>query len=243
MLAKIKDFEEGIVSTIKAITAIEKLDIDFDVLDLDFSAINSESFRKKQISLPQISGQNDFEKARAFGDLAALYLKFNNRKIRQILPDEDSQKLFDSFEKIRVIKQGSESFKGSASNIEPLIDKELETIVDYSFLPFLILDNPALQTRIGGFKKITGKDLLKKIAQLGELTSNQEKFAQKSLEIIEFLNDQKNDQGQEDGESQDKTEPESQDKENDEQNNNEENIEAEVQIDKSKPLIKPADSN
>ncbi|MFT7087132.1 MAG: cobaltochelatase CobT [Rickettsiales bacterium] len=234
MLAKIKGFEEVISSTIKAISENENLNIDFDATKMDFSEIKSDSFNKKRISLPQISSPRDFEKVRAFGDLAALYLRFHNNKIHQILPDEDSQKLFDSFEKLRVISTGSKEFKGMSKNIEPLIDKDLEGINDYSFLPFLLLKNPSLQTRIGAFRKIIGKDLLEKVNQLESLTFDQKQFAKKSLEIIEFLNDQKKEQDQE-NDSQNESETKDQPQENEDQNSNEENVETEVKIDKSKP--------
>jgi cobaltochelatase CobT len=234
MLAKIKGFEEVISSTIKAISENENLNIDFDATKMDFSEIKSDSFNKKRISLPQISSPRDFEKVRAFGDLAALYLRFHNNKIHQILPDEDSQKLFDSFEKLRVISTGSKEFKGMSENIEPLIDKDLEGINDYSFLPFLLLKNPSLQTRIGAFRKIIGKDLLEKVNQLESLTFDQKQFAKKSLEIIEFLNDQKKEQDQE-NDSQNESETKDQPQENEDQNSNEENVETEVKIDKSKP--------
>ncbi|MFT7098348.1 MAG: cobaltochelatase CobT [Rickettsiales bacterium] len=234
MLAKIKDFEEGIVSTVKAMCGTEKLDIDFDAGKLYFSNVNQNSFNKNRISLPQISSQNDFEAARAFGDLAAFYLKFHNQKIHQTLSDQDSQKLFESFEKIRVICEGSKSFKGSSINIESLIDEELDVATDYSFLPFLLLKNPSLQTRVENLRKIIGKDLLKKIDQLDELTFDQKRFAQKSLEIIEFLNEQKKEQNQEGGKSDDQKDPEPQNQESEDSQSNEENVEAEVQINKSK---------
>ncbi|MES2677997.1 MAG: hypothetical protein V4612_06800, partial [Pseudomonadota bacterium] len=237
-----KDLEESIVSTIKAITAFDKITVDFELESANFSAVNQNSFLKNHISLPQITN-NNLDQTRAFADLAAVYLKFHNHKIhQQNLENEQSQKLFNDFEKFRLIKQGCAEFKGIAVNLEKILEKNLEAINDYSFLPFLLLDchsresgNPVfnnLQTRIDGYKKIIGKDLLTKINQLSELTNDQKAFSSKALEIIEFLNNQNQEnQKQQEEQSENQSEEKSQPQQN--QTNNEENIEKEIQIDKS----------
>ncbi len=136
-----KDLEESIVSTIKAITTIDKIAVDFELENANFSMINQNSFSANQILLPKIIN-NDLNQTRAFADLAAVYLKFHNNKIhQQNLPDEQSQKLFNDFEKFRLIKQGSKEFRGIMLNLEKILAANLEAINDYSFLPFLLLEN------------------------------------------------------------------------------------------------------
>ena len=241
-----KDLEESIISTIKAITAIDKIAVDFDLEETNFSAVNQNSFSANQILLPKVTNDN-LDQTRAFADLAAVYLKFHNNKIhQQNLANEQSQKLFDDFEKFRLIKRGSNEFKGIAVNLEKILEKNLEAINDYSFLPFLLLhfqpnchsgenQNPFfvnLQTKISAHKKTISKDLLAKINQLSELTNDQKAFASKALEIIEFLNNQ-NQEGekQEEEQSENQSEEKSEAKQN--ETNNEENIEKEIQIEKS----------
>ena len=83
-----KDLEESIVATIKAITAIDKITVDFELEPANFAAVNQNSFSANHISLPQITN-NNLDQTRAFADLAAVYLKFHNKKIhQQNLPDE-----------------------------------------------------------------------------------------------------------------------------------------------------------
>ena len=53
-----KDLEESIISTIKAITAIDKIVVDFDLEEVNFSTINQNSFLANQISLPKIINNN-----------------------------------------------------------------------------------------------------------------------------------------------------------------------------------------
>lgn len=222
-----KDLEESITSTIKAISAIEKIDVSFSLDEWDFSSVNQKSFLGK-ISLPKISSADDLPKTRVFADLAALYLKFHNSKIHsQNLGDERSQKLFDDFEKFRLIKQGCSEFKGIGVNLKRALTENLKAINDYSFLPFLLLENPYLQNQINSYKKIIGKSLVDKINQLSKLTDDQQAFADKALELIDFLNNQ-------DQESAKKAPKESQKQEkqvpkNQEENRNEENVEQKIE--------------
>lgn len=228
-----KDLEESIISTIKAITEIDKIAVDFELEEANFTAINQNSFLANKISLPKITNHH-LKKTRAFADLAALYLKFHNHKIHQInLEDDQSQKLFDDFEKFRLIKKGCAEFKGIAVNLQEILEENLEAISDYSFLPFLLLENPHFKTKISAYQKIIGRDLLAKIHQLSELTNDQKAFSHKVLEIIEFLNNQ-NQEGEKQIEEQ--TENQNQDKappKQDEPSHNEENAPQEIQIDKT----------
>jgi len=229
-----KDLEESIISTIKAITKIDKIVVDFELEVADFSKINQNSFLNSQkvwqISLPKIT--NNPAQTRAFGDLAAIYLKFHNNQIHPSLESEQSQRLFDDFEKFRLIKQGSEEFRGIAINLEKILEDALGAINDYAFLPFLLLKNSPLDVKIDAYKKIIGKDLLVKINQLSSLTSDQKAFADKVLEIIEFLNNQNQERvKKQDGESENLSEEKYSPQQN--ETNNQENVEQKIQIDKS----------
>lgn len=223
-----KNLEESIISTIKAISKIEKLDVQFNLPEANFSTINQKSFLANKISLPKISSEDNLLKTRAFADLSALYLKFHNSKVHSQNLDEQSQKLFDDLEKFRLIKKGCGEFRGMTINLEKVLTENLETINDYSFLPFLLLETPTLKNKINNYKKIIGKDLLEKINQLSALIEDQKAFASKALELIDFLNNQNL-------ESANKNQPETKNPKKSEQkdqntNNNEENAEQETKI-------------
>ncbi len=245
-----KEFEESIISTLKAMSEIDKIAVDFDS-EVNFAAINQNYFLPKNISLPPISSlsdKNKLDQVRAFADLAALYLKFHNPQIHpQNFGNEQSQKLFDDFEKFRLIKYGSDEFKGIAVNLEKTLADNLNAINDYSFLPFLLLSDLSgrnlklvgrslfskLQSQINTYKKTIDPDLLEKVRQLENLVSNQKAFASKALELIEFLNNQeqknnKKEEGRPENQSDAKLTP--QDQVQNQESSNEENIEREVQI-------------
>ena len=245
-----KKFEESTIATIKAICGIEKLDVHFGLEETNFSAINQNSFLNNQILLPTISEnnlKNTRAKTRGFADLAALYLKFHSAKIhQQNLSDQNSQKLFDDLEKFRLISQGCAQFKGIAINLEKTLLENLEQINDYSFLPFLILThNPVfsdiLIDKIKPYQKMISKNLLVKINQLSTLSNDQKPFADKALELIEFLNNQ-----DEEGSAEQKLENKNTEKPNQkpqELNNNNENTEQEVEIKMPKSLAKSLAEN
>jgi cobaltochelatase CobT len=200
--------EESIISTIKAISKNDQIEIEFNDEEINFSEVNQNQFLGPKISLPKIN--DNLVQSRAFGDLTALYLKFHNQEFQQFLPDENSQKLFDDFEKFRVINLGSQEFKGIKMNLERPLQQQLEAIDGFSFLPFLILENSSLNLET--HRRLIGKELLSKISQLTKLVQNQEKFATKSLEIIEFLN-------KETGEKSDQDSPENNPEKNPPENN------------------------
>ena len=189
-----KELEEAIVATIKALAKTKEIGVSFNEEKIDFANINQNL--AKNIFLPTILHQNDLQPTRYKADLAALYLKFHNSKIhQQNFENQQSQQLFDDFEKFRIIKLGSEEFMGIAVNLEPILIKNLEQIADYSFLPFLMLLDQQnfsnqLINKIKPYQKLIDRDLLNKINQLSNLTNRQEAFSIKVIELIEFLNNQ-----------------------------------------------------
>jgi cobaltochelatase CobT len=189
-----QELEESIIATIKAISKVTKIDVDFNGQKIDFAAINQNL--ATNISLPKIFDQNDLQQTRGFADLVALYLKFHNFNIYQKeLPNQESQKLFDDFEKCRIIKLGSNDFRGIAINLEPILIKSLEQANDHFFLPFLMFLNQTncldiLAAQLKPYKKLISKNLLDKIIQLSNSINDQQAFSIKVLELIEFLNNQ-----------------------------------------------------
>lgn len=239
-----KHIEDAIISTIRAISKIDDVDVNFEDEISNFEKLNQNSFADKVVNLPLISNNSDIGKTRAIADLGALYLKFHQEKIHQVLGDENSQKLYDDFEKFRIIDLGFEEYKGIKANLENVLEESLNKINDYSFLPFLILPfdekkkDTLLQKRIEAYKKIIGKDLLAKITELSKSIHDQRIFSSKSLELIDFLNSQKD--GEQKGEkNSDKTEQSENNKAEEKQENeeqiisNEENVEKQVELDHS----------
>ena len=230
-----KNLEESTIATIKAISRVDKINVNFDLEKADFSAINQDSFVSDNISLPKVA--NEY-RVRGFADLAALYLKFHNSKIHQKLADQQSQKLFDDFEKFRLIKLGISEFKGIATNLEPILIQNLEQISDYFCLPFLILADKSnfsddFIAKLKPLRTLIGEELFDKITQLSNLAEDQKAFSIQVLELIEFLNNQ----DQEQKETKETQDPQWQEEQNQEINSNEENVEQEVRIDKSTASI------
>ena len=235
------DAQESIISTLKAISQIKKVNINFNNQEIAFTDINQDSFLAHDISLPSIYTYDNLCNTRGFADLAALYLRFHNSKIhQQYLPNDESKNLFNDLEKFRLIKKGSEEFKGIVINLEKILIENLQQVSGYSFLPFLLLKTFStndLKINIAVYKKNINKDLLGKINELSKLSDDQQKFSYKALKLIEFLNqkNKKNQQKQPQPKKQDKTELKKDNKDS------KKNSKEEIKIDK--PPIKTKNEN
>ena len=230
-----KYLEESIIATIKAIAKITKIEVNFDDQKIDFVDINQNLARN--ISLPKISNHNDLLTTRGFADLVALYLKFHNSNIHQItLENQQFQKLFDDFEKFRIIKLGIEEFKGVVVNLEPILIQNLDQISGHYFLPFLMFANQPvfschLIDKLKPYQTLISKDLSTKITQLANLINDQKSFSLKTLELIELLNHQSKESAQKETKPPENHTPENAKEPN--PTNNAENIEQEIKVNQS----------
>lgn len=197
-IKSIKDLEESIISTIKSISKNEKIDVEFDLENIDFQNLNQNNFTSdKKISLPKINNGSleRLQLVRATSDLAALYLAFHKKKIHQQYNFENNleQKLFDDFEKFRLIIKGAHLFKGVGINTTKLIESAIDEIASKAeLLPLLLLKelpvkSEKIKKNLAVFEKILSEDLAKKINSLEKLIDNQKEFAKASIQIIELF--------------------------------------------------------
>ena len=190
--------EEGIISTIKAITGNDKIRANFTLENPDFISANHNSFLLSgEIALPKIN-TNSVSKvnlARGLADLAAFYLAFHDNKIhhKQSFANSDVQAVFDNLEKFRLIIKGSENFKGAGLNLFKLIENNLENFDPATgFLSLVLLEKSELKSKkieqfLNVYKKFLNSDIKSKINELQGLTDDQEKFSLVSLELIDLF--------------------------------------------------------
>jgi len=196
--------EEGIISTIRAITGNDKIQANFTLENIDFTAANS-FLSSEEIILPKINNTSTsrITLARGMADLAAFYLAFHDKKIhhKQCFANSDTQAVFDNLEKFRLIIKGSERFKGAGLNLFKLIENNLENFDPITgFLPLALLEKSEIKSKkieqfLNIYKKFLNNDIRAKIQDLQSLTDDQEKFSLVSLELIDlFKTNQEKDQ-------------------------------------------------
>lgn len=190
--------EEGIISTIKAITGNDKIRANFTLENPDFISANHNSFLlSDEIALPKINtnSASKVNLARGLADLAAFYLAFHDNKIhhKQSFANSDVQAVFDNLEKFRLIIKGSENFKGAGLNLFKLIENNLENFDPATgFLSLVLLEKSELKSKkieqfLNVYKKFLNSDIKSKINELQGLTDDQEKFSLVSLELIDLF--------------------------------------------------------
>jgi hypothetical protein len=111
---------DDILSTIKALSKNSNIVIEIAAIEDNFFSWNQDLIRDQKIILPQISSMLQ---SRAAADLAACYLLFHNQQIHQEFFCEE-QNLFDAFEKIRVISNVKNLYRGVAKNILQKISQD-----------------------------------------------------------------------------------------------------------------------
>jgi cobaltochelatase CobT len=200
-MAYFKIIKDSIISSAKAISGCEDLNITFGTdasnLAAQFDDVSGKHFASKNIKLPPIGKLADLPTVRACADLAAIYFKSHNQQTNHNLaPQNEYLALFNAFEKMRLIAINSLDFKGIASNLEPFLQKSLQNVCKEGFLPFVFLrkllaaSSNALQNLQQKIDNSTGaidQKLLEKIDDLIKFANRQQFFAQKTLEIIEFI--------------------------------------------------------
>jgi len=126
-----------ILSTIKALSKNSNIDIEIAAVEDNFFAWNQDLIRGQKILLPQILS---IKQGRAAADLATCYLLFHNQEIHQeFFPNEKN--LFDAFEKIRVIGNIKNLYRGVAKNILQKISQDAlnPAIIDSNRFPLMLL--------------------------------------------------------------------------------------------------------
>lgn len=201
---------QEIIKTIKALTKKEEIKLDLIDADDNFFNQNQNLTQNNYFKIPKT------DNLRALSDLAACYHIFHDQKIHQKhQKDSDfEQKILDNFEKIRLLGQASTSYRGILQNNLQKINNDLNfSIIDQNaenfqliLLDAILKNRPKdlfpekLQESINITKQHFKPEIIKKITEIAKTHQNQEEFALKTTEFLEFL--QKN---QENNEKEEKT--------------------------------------
>lgn len=135
---------DDILSVVKAVANVSDVKLELSQIENNFFSWNQNCINNKTIFLPQYS---DIAKSRAAVDLAVCYLRFHNNQIHQEFSSNcqsNQQEIFDAFEKIRVISNVKNLYRGVAKNILQKISHDsqshdiLSSTVSHNF-PLMLL--------------------------------------------------------------------------------------------------------
>jgi len=243
-----QNISDKILATLKAVCKQDNITLDFLEIENDFFSWNQNLISGNKVAVPKF---DNIKKSRAAVDLAACYLLFHDSKIHDEFSDfsEYEKKLFDAFEKIRVIGNVKNSYRGIIKNISYKIaqDTQGRFAEDAVALPILLLEE-ILQEKIVDEINVDKKfaPYLKKFAKK---IANQKDFALETKGFIEFLRKEKEAE-QNSAKSSQKNSPQDELSENDQKNEdvnfNEESPERQLQQafgEEEKSVKKPEDEN
>jgi cobaltochelatase CobT len=230
--------KEDLTATLCALLFDESVQIEFDEnCPNNFFIWNQNLISgEKKITVPQVEvaeilfEESIMKRFRAASDMAACYLLFHDKEIHaQKDFAEEEQKLFDEFEKIRVVAEVKNSYLGVVQNILQKIEDDvfsldagLSLILLGEIFPQEVLEKT--QNQIWIFEKKISKEILQKIKNLSQKTSDQLAFAQGVVKVLEMLRQEKETQNQKQNEA--KSESKNEKPEDDLNNFGQENIEA-----------------
>ncbi len=216
-----------ILSTIKALSKNSNLDIEIAAVEDNFFAWNQDLLRGQKILLPQISS---IEQGRAAADLAVCYLLFHNQKIHQEFSFNEKD-LFDTFEKIRVIGNVKNLYRGVTKNILQKISQDTlnPAIIDSNRFPLMLLQeifaDDSFQKNNFAIKE--DKKINSYIKKLANNIFDQKAFAIEVQSFLEFLKQQNESQEKENHDENNKSQIKSSSKtEAENASENQENIES-----------------
>lgn len=203
--------KEVLINTLRALVADESVQVEFsDEIENNFFTWDQRLIAdKKRIEVPQIS--NHF---RASVDLAACYILFHDSTIHR---QESKQEFFDEFEKIRVIAEVKNIYRGAAQNILEKVREDLSKGAEN--LSLILLSEIFSQDFSSDLEKNLNKKITKEIKNLSKKTSNQLDFALGVAKVLEML---KNEQEAQEEKEKEKEKSESK---NNSPSSNQENVE------------------
>ncbi|MBU6140666.1 MAG: hypothetical protein KGP29_03795 [Proteobacteria bacterium] len=222
--------KEVLINTLRALVADESVQVEFtDEIQNNFFTWDQKLVvNKKRVEVPQID-----KYFRASTDLAAAYILFHDSgdvmlSLSKHDYTQEDQRFFDEFEKIRVIAEVKNIYRGAAQNILEKIRHDLSPTAsrqdqDQENLSLVLLSEIFSQDFSSNLEKNLDKKIVKEIKNLSKKTSNQYAFSQGVARILEMLKNEKEEQ-----ESKTKEQEESQSK-SDSPSSNQENIDSKVE--------------
>ncbi len=244
---KLEYFKTAISSTVRSLSNSDKIEVCF--------GNQTQKTDKNSIKLPElenISNQINFEEIRAISDSKSLRARFSNLKIlKKYEPVGNvSKKLYNISEKIRCERIGTSYFKGVKNNIEKYYnkrvsgvdlksseDKIIESFENYLRTKFLdFQNNNDIDKKLKPFKKDLNQQFKSKVAELKNLTLDQEKFNSLISKLISEMSlDENIDEEQKKDEENNKNEKESKPQNQDQKSTKKEEKYEEMSIDSGVP--------
>ncbi len=244
---KLEYFKTAISSTVRSLSNSQKIEVCF--------GNQTQKTDKNSIKLPElenISNQINFEEIRAISDSKSLRARFSNLKIlKKYEPVGNvSKKLYNISEKIRCERIGTSYFKGVKNNIEKYYnkrvsgvdlksseDKIIESFENYLRTKFLdFQNNNDIEKKLKPFKKDLNQKFKSKVAELKNLTLDQEKFNSLISKLISEMSlDENIDEEQKKDEENNKNEKESKPQNQDQKSTKKEEKYEEMSIDSGVP--------
>ncbi len=244
---KLEYFKTAISSTVRSLSNSQKIEVCF--------GNKTQKTDKNSIKLPElenISNQINFEEIRAISDSKSLRVRFSNLKIlKKYEPVGNvSKKLYNISEKIRCERIGTSYFKGVKNNIEKYYnkrvsgvdlksseDKIVESFENYLRTKFLdFQNNNDIDKKLKPFKKDLNQQFKSKVAELKNLTLDQEKFNSLISKLISEMSlDENIDEEQKKDDENNKNEKESKPQNQDQKSTKKEDKYEEMSIDSGVP--------
>jgi cobaltochelatase CobT len=209
------EFKDILFNTIKNISDVsnnpniknycgKNLEIEIvDYIENNFFSWNQNLISDNKILLANLKSDKqtslkiDLKNHRQCCDMALLYLLFHDPKIMQqnYYVDDAKQKLFDNFEKTRLLLNIAKQYLGITKNIFSKINDDIVDCQDdldlIALLPLKDIFNDwkyALTSlKVRDFEQKLDANLVNKINQLAAKSDDQESFAKLSQEIIELF--------------------------------------------------------
>lgn len=224
-----KNIADKLLATIKAVSKNDDIKLEFAALENNFFSWNQSLIDDKRIILPQAAS---IGQSRAAADLATCYLMFHNAKIHQEFACAE-QDLFDSFEKIRVISNVKNLYRGVVKNILQKISDDARNplLSSANKLPLMLLQE-VFRGEVGVLEFATNDNspqnkINSHIKKLAKNIADQKAFALELERFLEFLKEQNEEQEKES--NQEKNQPKTKSSRETEAENaseNQENIDA-----------------
>jgi cobaltochelatase CobT len=201
--------KEALITTLRTLVANDSLPVEFDEnAQNNFFSWDQNLVKNHQATIHQ---------SRSAADLAAAYLLFHNPEIHQ------NQQFFNEFEKVRVIAQIKDSYRGAAQNILDKVKADLKSNSGV-FLPMILLaeifPEKIFKNYAENLAKNLDQKLVLKIKNLSKKTDDQSAFLKDLEELLSML--ESDEKSSEESENLDQ-------KNNDFPSSNEENIDSQNQ--------------
>lgn len=211
---QINKIKESISATLQAIVADDAVQVEFleDLSNNFFEWKQDLVADSKTVSLPVVQSDELINSYRAAADMAACYLLFHDKELHQQrgFDNLDEQKLFDEFEKVRVIANVGDVYRGVVRNILQKVESDVASgsgrdasIAMLLFREFSeVADSSATGNLIANLERSLSAKILQKIKNLSDKISNQEGFATAVLDILESLKEESESEKNEEEEDQ-----------------------------------------